>query len=189
MKSLHILLCMLLSATLLMGATSAGTFGPRLIGDAYVDAENEDDNFGDEDTLWVASEDGAPLKITVLSYGQIGGKTVDDIESATLEIYVTEVEEAGEVEVHFYDDGFFETTLYWSDEIEYDEEIDDVISIEKEGWYTFDVTELMKKAVEECQTCPFSIVLVTEDEDTSIGFASRENSDDNAAVLKYATFE
>ncbi|MHC1631901.1 MAG: CBM96 family carbohydrate-binding protein [Methanotrichaceae archaeon] len=181
---------MLASVTLLAGAASAGTFSPHLIGDTYVDAENEDKNFGSKETLWVTSDDGEPIMVTFLEFNKIGIKSADDIESAILKMYVTDVEEAGNVSAHFYKEGFFEDTLVWSGKPDYDEDADDMITIDEEGWCRFDVTELMKKAVaeSECQTCPFSIVLVAED-NVSIGFASQEESDENKATLEFTTVD
>jgi hypothetical protein len=46
----------------------------------------------------------------------------------------------------------------------------------------------VKKAAVECsEGCPFSVVLVA-DEDASISFASQEGSEEEKAVLQYEAF-
>ena len=184
MRSLFALLA---CAALLVGTGSAG-FVPKLIGDAYVDEGAEDDNFGEEDTLWVSSEDGEPVMVTWLNFMNIGGKSSGDIESATLEIYVSDVEASGEVSVFFSKEHVFEDTLTWSDELEYDDEAVDTLEIDVVGWYTFDATEIVKMAMDQCQSCPFSVVLMADD-DATIGFTSKEGSEENKPVLEFTVFE
>jgi hypothetical protein len=185
LKSLYILTCLIL----LMGAASAGEFGPNLRGDTYIDANNEDKPYGIEETLWATSDDGDPVKITFFNFQSLGeGRTADEIESGTFEVYVTDVEEEGNVSVHFCEGSILEDTLTWAHEMSYDEEAADTEYIGEDGWYTWDVTAIIKTAAEECQSCPWSIVMVAED-DASIEFASKENPEDLKAVLKYSTFE
>ena len=62
------------------------------------------------------------------------------------------------------------------------------MDIDEEGWYDFDATEIVKKAIVECPSCPFSIVIVSEG-DASVAFSSKEGSDNDKAVLKFTTFE
>jgi len=173
---------------MMIGAASAGSFSPRLIDDAYVDAEEEDENFGLEDELWVSSEEGEPAMITYLYFLKIGSKSEDEIESATLSLYATDVDNPGEVSIHFSEEGFSQDTVTWSDELEYDETADHTVEISEEGWYDFDATEIVKKAIERCPSCPFSVFIVAED-DASIAFASQEGSEDDKPVLKYTSYE
>ena len=189
MRSLFVTGCVLMCAVLLMGATSAG-FTTELKEDVYVDAGMEDANYGLGTTLWVSSDDGDPVKITYLKFmnnlENVGVESGDDIESASLKIYVTDVETEGDIIVYFSEENFFEETVTWSDELEYLDDATATLHIDEEGWCTFDATEIMKMAADECLTCPFAIVLVAED-DASISFASKEESDGNEAVLDYTT--
>ncbi len=189
MRSLFITGCVLMCAVLLMGAASAG-FSTSLGEDTYVDAKMNNTNYGLGTTLWVSSDDGDPVKITYLMFDNnlenVGVESGDDIESASLEIYVTDVETEGDIVAYFSEEGFFEQTVTWSDELEYLEDATATLYIDEEGWCTFDATEIMKMAADECLTCPFTIVLVAED-DASIGFVSKEESDGNEAVLDYTT--
>ena len=189
MRSLFVTGCVLMCAVLLMGAASAG-FTTKLTEDVYVDADRADDNYGLGTTLWVSSDDGDPVKITYLKFmnnlENVGVESGDDIESASLKIYVTDVETEGDIIVYFSEENFFEETVTWSDELEYLDDATATLHIDEEGWCTFDATEIMKMAADECLTCPFAIVLVAED-DASISFASKEESDGNEAVLDYTT--
>lgn len=190
MRSLFVTGCVLMCAVLLMGATSAGSFTTELKEDVYVDADMEDANYGLGTTLWVSSDDGDPVKITYLKFmnnlENVGVESGDDIESASLKIYVTDVETEGDIIAYFSEEVFFEETVTWSDELEYLEDATATLYIDEEGWCTFDATEIMKMAADECLTCPFAIVLVAEG-DASICFASKEESDGNEAVLDYTT--
>jgi hypothetical protein len=188
LKSKFALACTLVCAILFIGAAFAGTFGPRLICDTYVDAEVEDESFGTEDTLWVYSKGGIPKMITYLNFEKIGSKSADEIESATLEMYVTEVEEAGNVSVYFSDEGFYEDTQTWADGLEYAKQASDTVYIDDEGRVEFDVTEITRLATVECQSCPFTIVLVA-DGYAEIGFTSKQGAEDEQPTLSYTTFE
>ncbi len=190
LRSIFRLTCTLACAVLLIGAALAGTFTPKLLGDSYVDADAEDDNFGAEETLWVSSDEGEPVMVAYISFEQIVGTySSDDIESATLRVYAKDVESPGEVELHFYYEGFYEDTVTWSDELGYEEEADGVIEVdEEEVWYDFDATEIVKKSILECESCPFSLVLVSAD-DATVGFASSDDSDENVPELKITTID
>jgi len=189
LRSLYVAGCVLMCAVLLIGAASAG-FTTSLKEDTYVDVDMDDANYGLGTTLWASSDDGDPVKITYLKFDNnlenVGVESSDDIESASLKIYVTDVETEGEIIAYFSEEDFFEETVTWSDELEYLEDATATLYIDEEGWCTFDATEIMKMAADECLTCPFAIVLVAED-DASIGFASKEGSDGNEAVLNYTT--
>lgn len=176
----------LLSAALIVllaGMAAAGTFSPALVVDTYMDSEEEDEPFANDEILWVTSEDGAPVRITFLTFREMIMLS-EQIESGELRMYVFEVDSPGEVSLHFYDMAVLETET-WSDLPSYDEEPLATIEIEEVGWATWDATSLVKKAATECsEGCPFTVVLVAEG-DSSIGFASMEGSEDEMAVLEY----
>jgi len=196
LKYLSKLGCALACAVLLMGATFAMSWSSEkmLMGDSYIDKGAEEENFGTDEILWVSSEEGEPVMEswlyfdTFLMQAVLGVESSDEIDSATLKIYAKEVETPGEVEIHFYNEGFFEDTIVWEGKPDYDEEADDIIEIDEEGWYEFDATETVKKAIEECPDCPFSVVLVAAG-DTSIGFASKEDADGNVPQFTITTIE
>lgn len=186
--------CAMACAVLMLGAAIAMSWSSEdvLIGDSYIDQSAEDENFGAEEILWVSSEDDEPVKESWLYFetddirDALGIESADEVVSATLKIYAKDVEAEGEVEVHFYNEGFFEDDIVWEGKPDYDEEADDVIEVSEEGWCEFDATETVKKAIEECTTCPFSMVLVARG-DTSVGFASKEDSDENVPLLTVDT--
>lgn len=195
MRFMFKLACVMTCAVLMVGATFAMSWSsPKmLMGDSYIVKGVEDDNFGTEEILWVSSEDGEPEMESWISFDTVklidalDIESSDEVASATLKIYVKDVETPGEVELHFYEAGFFEETIAWDDDKpEYDEEVDAVIEVEEEDWYEFDATKIVKKAIDECSHCPFSAVLVAKG-DASVGFASKEDSDENVPVLKVIT--
>lgn len=183
-------------ALLMVGAAAAAswTYPDQRIGDTYVDKEAEDETFGTEEILWVSSIDGDPIRESWITFETnlikeaLGIESPDEIASATLKIYVVEVETPGDVELHFYDMGFFEEDedLTWTYKPQYDDEVDGVEEIDGFGWYEFDATSIVKKAIEACPDCPFSVALVAEG-DASIGFASKEASDGNVPELTVDT--
>jgi hypothetical protein len=188
--------CALACAVLLVGATFAMSWSsPKmLIGDSYIDKGAEEDNFGTDETLWVSSEEDEPVMEswlyfdTILMKENLGIESSDEVDSATLKIYAKDVDAAGEVELHFYNEGFFEDTIVWEGKPDYDEEVDDVKEVDEEGWYEFDATETVKKAIDECPDCPFSAVLMAKG-DASVGFASKEDPDGNVPLLTVTTIE
>lgn len=191
--NLKIAFC-LASALLLVGAASAMTWSSpnMLTDDSYIDRGLEEENFGTEETLWVSSEGSEPMKESWLSFltpymiKALNIKSIDEISSATLRIYAKEVEAPGEVELHFYSEGFYEDTVVWDGKPDYEGEVEASIEVDEEGWYDIDATSLVKKAILECKDCPFSAVLVAKG-DASVGFASKEDSDGNVPVLKVTT--
>ena len=136
MRSLFVTGCVLMCAVLLMGAASAGYFTTELKEDVYVDADMEDANFGLGTTLWVSSDDDDPVKITYLKFmnnlENVGVESGDDIESASLKIYVTDVETEGDIIAYFSEENFFEETVTWSDELEYLEDATATLYIDEE---------------------------------------------------------
>jgi hypothetical protein len=106
------------------------------------------------------------------------------ISSASLKMYAQEVEQPGKVSLFLYDNAAMDT-ITWSHQPEYAEEALGTLDIQETGWQTWDATNFMKKAAEECsEGCPFSVVLVAEG-NASISFASMEGSADEKAVLQY----
>ena len=163
--------------------SGAVKISPALLTDTYTDAQNEDQSFGEESVLGVASEKGQPVKIAYLSFA---GMTAlpQQISSASLMIYVKEVERPGRVSLHLYNQAAMDI-IAWADQPEYDEEVLGTLEIQEPGWQTWDAAALVKKAAVECsEGCPFSVVLVAED-DASISFASLEGSEDEIAGLQY----
>jgi hypothetical protein len=184
--------CALACAVLMLGATFATSWSsPRMLtDDSYIVEGVEDSELGAEEILWVSSDPAMESWLgfdTILMIDALGIESIDDVDSATLAVYAKEIETEGEVELHFYNHGFYEDTIAWDeDKPEYDEEVDGVIEVTEEGWYEFDATDVVKKAIEECPDCPFSVVLVATG-DTSVGFASKEDADGNAPLLTVVT--
>ena len=172
----------------LVGAATAGQFKAKLDVDAYVDRNKADGSFSDGNILWATSSDGTPEKVAYLGFintlGSEGIFTPEALKSASLNVYVSEVEKPGKVDVYLLHGATLDT-LTWNDREAYYQNISASIDISKVGGYTIDVTPLMKKAVQICtEGCPYSIVLVAEDS-TSAGFGSSEAK--NAATLTYST--
>ncbi len=154
--------------------------------------ENANQSFNEEDTLWASSVDGEPAKEVYLSFinlfGSQGIFRPEDIESATLTLNATDVEKAGEIKAYLVKGATFDTAT-WADKIEYESDPFASADVEENGICTWDVTPLIKKAVEICtEGCPYSIALVAED-NASAGFASSEASEDSRATLVYVTGE
>lgn len=182
-------------ALLLVGAAFAMTWtSPKgfLTDDTYIDKSLPDENFGTEEILWVTSEGGDPQREAWISFNTVVMieslkiKSLEEVSSATIRVYATEVENPGEMELHFYSSGFFEETVVWDGKPDYDVDVEGVIDVDEEGWYEIDATSLIKKAILECKDCPFSAVLVAKG-DASVGFASKEDPEGNGPVLKVTT--
>lgn len=186
-------LCVLigLSVLLAVAPAAAGSFTAEMDVDAYVDADNASESFSESDTLWATSIDGEPVDEVYLSFinnfGTVGVFSPDDIESAELKLYVTEVNEPGEITAYLVRGATFDTVT-WDDKPEYGTNVSASFDVEDVGEYTVDVTALIEEAVETCvEGCPYSIVLVAED-NTSVAFASME-APEGAAKLEYVTVE
>ncbi len=183
----------LISIFLLLAATAAaGSFTAEMDVDTYVDAENADQSFSDSDLLWAASAGGEPAREVYLSFQNLFGSQgifkPDQITSATLTIDAAEVNTTGEVTAYYLHGAALDTAT-WSYKYDYDAETSSPpVDITKKGSYTFDVTEIMQKAVETCvEGCPYSIVLVAEDE-ASVAFSSSRSEGDGPKLV-YATTE
>ena len=187
-------LCAIMSLFLLLAANAAaGSFTADMDVDTYVDANNDNQSYGESDLLWVTSDNGTPVNETYLSFVNLFGSqgifNSSQIESATLTLDAARVEETGKVTAYFFH-GATLATVNWSDKGEYDSNVTAVSAdIEKEGSYELDVTPIIKKAVETCtEGCPYSIVLVAED-GAFVGFTSSEASSENKPTLVYVTEE
>ncbi|HSD56740.1 MAG TPA: DNRLRE domain-containing protein, partial [Methanotrichaceae archaeon] len=144
------------------------------------------ESFGSERVLWATSDKGTHIRVAYLTFS--GMTTLpNQIDSASLDIYVRSMEQPGEVSIHLLDRPVM-SYMTWEDREEYDEENLATLNIEGTGWQTFDAAALVKKAAMECsEGCPFTVVLVAEG-DASIGFASVD-SVENKARLEYRTLE
>ena len=179
---------------LLAAAGSAGSFAAKIDVDTYVNSIEEDESYSDSDLLWVSSQDDddASINETYLSYENLFGSqgifNPDQIKSATLTLNVARVDDEGEIKAYFLE-GATLNTLTWKDKVEYDlnASSDSVEIDEAEDVFELDVTPIIKKAVEACaEGCPYTIVLVGED-DVSVAFVSSEASDEDMPVLEYVT--
>ncbi|OPY56594.1 MAG: hypothetical protein A4E49_00214 [Methanosaeta sp. PtaU1.Bin112] len=168
---------------LLVGCAGAVKVSPTLEMDTYTDAENEDQSFGAEGTIWASSERGMPVRIAYLSFA--GMTTLpQQISSATMKMYAKEVERSGNVSLHLYDQAAMDI-ITWAGQPEYDSKVLGTLNIGEPGWQTWDATAFVKKAASECSRgCPFSLVLVAQG-DASISFASLEGSSDEKAIMQY----
>lgn len=178
---------------LLAGCAAAGSFTAEMDVDTYVNQSDANQTYADSPVLWAASEDGAATKMVYLSVINLfGSQSIfkpDQITSATLTLDAVEVESAGKVTAYFLHGATLETAT-WYDRADYDSSVSSsAVEVEDTGSYTWDVTDIVKKAIETCTDgCPYSIVLVAED-DAAVGFASGESDDGDEPELKYETNE
>ncbi|HNX09249.1 MAG TPA: DNRLRE domain-containing protein [Methanothrix sp.] len=171
---------------LLLAATAAaGSFNAEMDVKTYVDADNANQSFSDSDLLWAASTGGQPGKEVYLSiinlFGSQGIFKPEKISSATLTLDAAQVDKPGKIKAYFLHGATLDTTS-WLDKDDYDEEVSsEPVEVEDTGSITIDVTPIIQKAVEVCtEGCPYSIVLVAED-DASIAF------DSSSPELEYTT--
>jgi len=173
-----------LACTVVLASTAgAGKFSPALKMDTYTDASRADESFGSEGTLGVTSENGQTMRMAYLTFeGMI--KLPQQISSASMKIYVKEVERPGKVSLYLYDQAAMDI-ITWADQPEHDPEAVGTLDIQGPGWQTWDATAFVKKAAAECsEGCPFSVVLVADD-NASIEFASLESSPEEKPALEY----
>lgn len=182
---------MIIGLMVLLGAASAaGHFTPALDVDTYIDSANANKSFSDEKILWATSSNGTPINETYLGFVSpfIGADVFspNDVASATLKIHVAKVEKPGKVTAYYLHGETLES-LTWIDRPEYDRNTNATIAVSKEGDYTLDATDIVKKAAETCtEGCGMSVVLVADD-NASIGFSSSKDSGANKAELSYNT--
>ena len=169
-------------AVLTSGAMAA-KISPALQMDTYANASNKEQSFGSEDTIWVSSQNGQPVRITYLTFA--GMTTLpQQISSASLKMFVREVERPGKVSIHLYNQAAMDS-ITWADQPEYDPEALGTLDIQGTGWQTWDAAAFVKKAAEKCsEGCPFSVILVA-DGNATISFASMEGSAEEKAALQY----
>ena len=188
MRYLYALMGILL---LLAALAAAGSFEADMDVDTYVNANDADQSHGESDLLWVTSEKGTHVNETYLSFVNFfGSQSIfrpEQIKSAKLTLDAARVEKAGKVKAYFFEGAIF-NNVNWSDKAEYDINVSSAaVEIEEEGSYELNVTAIIQKAVESCtEGCPYSIILVAED-DASVGFTSSEASDEDMPTLEYVT--
>jgi hypothetical protein len=90
--------------------------------------------------LGVASENGQPMKNAYLSFGGMAALP-QQISSASLMIYVKEVERPGRVSLHLYNQAA-KDIIIWEDQPEYDEEVLGTLEIQEPGWQTWELQPL-----------------------------------------------
>ena len=183
----------LMGIFLLLAATAAaGSFTAEMDVETYVDANSANQTFADSELLWAASQGSEAIKQVYLSvinmFGTQGIFNPDQIASATLAIDAAKVEKPGKITAYFLHGATLEGTS-WYDKLDYDAEVfSPAVDIGEAGSYTIDVTSVIKKAVETCtEGCPYTIVLVAED-DATVGFTSSKASG-NKPTLVYVTDE
>jgi hypothetical protein len=188
LRSLYVLIGMVL----ILATTSAygSRFTAEIDVDTYVDAENANQSFSEDNLLWATSVEGNPAKEVYISFintfGASGIFNPEKVDSATLKLLAAKVGAPGEVKAYLIHEAVLDAT--WNDKPIYNTSDSVSLNIDKEGEYILDVTPLIKKAVETCtEGCPYSIALVAED-NASIGFASKE-SQEGKPVLEYTTPE
>ena len=189
MRYLYAFMGMLL---LLAATATAGSFKAEMDVETYVDANDTNQSFADSDLLWAESQDGNSTKQVYLSvinmFGTQGIFNPEQITSATLTLDAVQVDKPGKITAYFLHGATFDT-VNWFDKTDYNAEVSSSpMDVEKAGSYTLDVTSIIKKAVETCtEGCPYTIVLVAED-DATVGFASSKASG-NEPTLEYVTEE
>jgi hypothetical protein len=179
---------------LLLAATAtAGSFKAEMDVETYVDANNSSQSFADGDLLWAASQDGNSTKQVYLSvinmFGTQGIFKPEQIASATLTLDAAQVDKPGKITAYYLHGETLDTTT-WDDKMDYSADVSSSsVNVDKEGSYTWDITPIVKKAVETCtEGCGYSVVLVAED-NSSVAFASSEASKENMPTLEYVTEE
>ena len=179
---------------LLLAATAtAGSFKAEMDVETYVDANNANQSFADSDLLWAASQDGNSTKQVYLSvinmFGTQGIFKPEQIASATLTLDAAQVDKPGKITAYYLHGETLDTTT-WDDKMDYSADVSSSsVNVDKEGSYTWDITPIVKKAVETCtEGCGYSVVLVAED-NSSVAFASSEASKENMPTLEYVTEE
>lgn len=177
---------------LLTATCAAGSFKAEMDVDTYVDAENADQSFFDSKLLWANSKSGEPTEEVYLSFinlfGSQGVFKPEQIASATLTLDATQVDRPGMITACFLDSATLDATN-WNDKKDYDASVcSSPVNVDEAGSYTWDVTDIIKKAVETCvDGCGYTIVIVAED-DAAVGFASTEASGIKP-TLEYVTEE
>jgi hypothetical protein len=190
LRYLYALMGMLL---LLAATATAGSFKAEMDVETYVDANNSSQSFADSDLLWAASQNGNSTKQVYLSvinmFGSQGIFKPEQIASATLTLHAAQVDKPGKITAYYLHGETLDTAT-WDDKMDYSADVSSSsVNVDKEGSYTWDITPIVKKAVETCtEGCGYSVVLVAED-NSSVAFASSEASKENMPTLEYFTEE
>jgi hypothetical protein len=173
---------------LLAASATAGSFKASMDVDTYVDENNSSQSYSDSDLLWAVSDFGNEKQIYLSFENFFGSQSIfkpEQVESAALTLDAAKVNRPGKITAYFLHGATFETVT-WKDKLDYSGNVSDSVTVDKEGTYTIDVTNILQKAVETCtEGCPYSIVLVAED-GASVGFTSSEASDEKKPVLEYS---
>jgi hypothetical protein len=178
---------------LLAAAAAAASFTAEMDVDTYVDSDNANQSFADSDLLWAASDGGAPNKEVYLSFinllGSQGIFKPEQLSHASLTVDAVQVDRPGKVTAYFLHGATFDTANWYTKD-DYDSEVfSSSVEVNEAGSYEFDVSPIIKKAVETCtEGCPYTIVLVA-DGDASVAFASSKSSDGDKPTLEYSTEE
>ena len=185
-------LCALIGMILVLATASASAsrFTAEIDVDTYVDAQNANQSFSNDNLLWATSVQGNPVKEAYISFintfGASGIFNPENVESATLKLHASKVDAPGKVKAYLIHEAVMDAT--WNEKPIYNASDSVNLNIDKEGEYLLNVTPLIKEAVKTCtEGCPYSIALVAEDS-TSIAFASKE-SQEGKPVLEYTTPE
>jgi len=176
---------------LLVAAAAAASFTAEMDVNTYVDSDNANQSFTDSDLLWAASDGGDSKKEVYLSFinllGSQGIFKPDQVTEASLTVDAVQVDKPGKVTAYFLHGATFDTANWYTKD-DYDPEVtSSSVEIDEAGSYEFDVTPIIKKAVETCtEGCPYTIVLVA-DGDASIAFASSRSGNGDKPTLEYST--
>jgi hypothetical protein len=122
-------------------------------------------------------------------FGSQGIFKPEQIASATLTLDASQVDKPGKITAYFLRGETLDTTT-WDDKTDYNADVSSSsVNVDKEGSYTWDITPIVKKAVETCtEGCGYSVVLVAEN-NSSVAFTSSEASKENMPTLEYVTEE
>jgi hypothetical protein len=176
---------------MLAASAAAGSFTAEMDVDTYVDRDNASQSFSDSDLLWTSSQGGESTQEVYLSFINVFGSegifSPDQIESATLTLEAADVNTTGKITAYYMHGATLDTAT-WDGKDDYDADTySDPVEISGTGSYTIDVTDIIQKAVETCsEGCPYSIVLVADD-DASVAFFSSESHDGSGPTLEYTT--
>jgi hypothetical protein len=167
---------------------SGGSFKAEMDVDTYVDSNNANKSFSEDELLRISSVDGNPVREAYFSFintfGSLGIFSPENVDSATLKLYASGVDAPGEIRAYLIHGAVLDAT--WNDKPSYNTSAYGKINVDKEGEYIIDVTPLIKEAVKICtEGCPYSIALVAEN-NTNLGLASMESSQ-GRAILEYTT--
>jgi hypothetical protein len=116
----------LMGLLLMLAATAtAGSFNAEMDVETYVDADNANQSFADNDLLWAETVDKEPTKQVYLSvinmFGTQGIFKPEQIASATLTLDAAQVDKPGKIKAYFLHGAALDT-MTWYDKLDYDAE-------------------------------------------------------------------